>query len=58
MKATLRTTLMKESVLSQSKAEIPLIRPQPGDRPVENDVVNLYPDFTYQTITGFGGAMN
>ena len=57
MKATLRTTLMKESVLSQSKAEIPLIRPQPGDRPVENDVVNLYPDFTYQTITGFGGAM-
>ncbi|MBR6321571.1 MAG: glycoside hydrolase [Lachnospiraceae bacterium] len=26
-------------------------------RALENQVVNLYPDFTYQTITGFGGAM-
>ncbi len=26
-------------------------------RALENQVVNIYPDFTYQTITGFGGAM-
>ena len=24
---------------------------------IESNVINLYPDFTFQTIEGFGGAM-
>ncbi len=33
------------------------VNPIPKDFPVENQVVNLYPEFTYQKILGFGGAM-
>lgn len=33
------------------------INPIPEDSPIENQVVNLYPGFTYQEILGFGGAM-
>ncbi len=29
----------------------------PETVPIENQVINLYPAFTYQTILGFGGAM-
>lgn len=35
---------------------IPLT-PISNDKPVENQVVNIYPGFTYQHVLGFGGAM-
>lgn len=43
-----RTVTCNEIPLTDEKAEM---------RAVENQVVNLYPDFEYQTITGFGGAL-
>ncbi len=57
MNAQIITSCMKDGKLCRETGEVALRRPGADDRPVENEVVNLYPDFTYQTITGFGGAM-
>ena len=57
MKARIRTVRMRDGKTEENTAEVQLRRPEPGDRPVENEVVNLYPEFTFQTVTGFGGAM-
>ena len=57
MKARIRTFGMRDGRMERNAAEIQLRRPEAGERPVENEVVNLYPEFTFQTVTGFGGAM-
>ena len=57
MNALLRTVYMNDGAWTRSESALSLNPALPGDRPVENEVVNLYPDFSYQTVTGFGGAM-
>ena len=57
MKAELRITRAENGKAVEEVTEILPERLKKGDRPVENEVVNLYPEFTFQTVTGFGGAM-
>lgn len=33
------------------------LQPEPQDKKIEADVINVYPDFKYQVIEGFGGAI-
>ena len=56
MKLTLYTTKGMDPE-AQSFTEIPVTEEAAENRPLENEVVNLYPDMVFQTITGFGGAM-
>ena len=50
-------TRKNETALSRETTIIPMTAEAAAPHPVENNVVNLYPDYTYQTIIGFGGAM-
>lgn len=52
MKLTTKTTLFPGGVKEQYERHL-VFAPDAG---VEKEVVNLYPDLTYQTIEGFGGA--
>ena len=55
MKMKLFTT--QGAALQESVTEIVMTDEALEPRALENQVVNLYPDMTFQTITGFGGAM-
>ena len=55
MKMTLYTTT--GAALEKTCTGIQMTDEAAEPRALENQVVNLYPDFTYQTIRGFGGAM-
>lgn len=53
MKAEVFCTYQENGCLPKKSHELILTQ----TRQVENNVVNFYPAFTYQRITGFGGAM-
>lgn len=57
MNLKMTTTLCRENRPFVSSREIAFTPESAEDRPVEMDVLNLYPQRTYQTLRGFGGAM-
>ena len=57
MKMKLYSTLWQDEKIHQTEQEITLTDESAEARAVEMQVVNVYPQATYQTIVGFGGAM-
>lgn len=56
LNAAITTAHPREGTICIQRECVP-VNPVPEGVLVENQVVNLYPGFTYQTILGFGGAM-
>ena len=57
MKMGVYSTLWQDEKIHQTEQEITLTDESAEARAVEMQVVNVYPQATYQTIVGFGGAM-
>ena len=57
MKMNLHSTLWEDEKIVQKEEEIQLTDESLEKRAVEMNVVNIYPQVSYQTIRGFGGAM-
>ena len=57
MKMQLHSTLWEDEKIVQKTEELALTDESREPRAVEMNVVNIYPQVTYQTIRGFGGAM-
>ncbi|MDD3206485.1 MAG: glycoside hydrolase family 30 beta sandwich domain-containing protein [Lachnospiraceae bacterium] len=53
MQFELHTTTFKNNVKEEIETKLPFL----VDEGKENEVVNLYPEITYQEIQGFGGAL-
>ena len=57
MKMKLYSTLWQNEKIHQTESDVVLTDESAEARAVEMQVVNVYPQVTYQTIVGFGGAM-
>ena len=57
MKMKLYSTLWQDEKINQTESEVVVTDESAESRAVEMQVVNVYPQVTYQTIFGFGGAM-
>ncbi len=57
MKATQVTTFAVNGQTFSKTLEIPVTLEADETRHLESNVLNLYPDITFQTIEGFGGAI-
>jgi glucosylceramidase len=57
MKLKLYKTLWENEAIAQAEEEIAVTEESAEPRAVEMNVLNVYPQVAYQTITGFGGAM-
>ncbi len=57
MKMKLYSTLWEDEKIVQQENDMVLTDEALEPRPVEMNVVNVYPQMAYQTIRGFGGAM-
>lgn len=57
MKMKLYKTLWENEAIAQAEEELVLTEESAEPRAVEMQVLNVYPQVTYQTIDGFGGAM-
>ncbi len=51
------TTFSANGLAYPVEKEIPVTLEADEPRHLESGVLNIYPDITYQTIEGFGGAM-
>lgn len=54
MELKIYTTVLVNQQVTKEESTVLFVEDAEG---VENEVINLYPDVTYQTIEGFGGAM-